>query len=135
MTKLSEVQKSIDLMTKKVSLFCWEDFGDKGNNCIGRWDVLSDVNECAVYAEQFALVLQAMPKGGMRHLKLNKSLAMCYGSHWYSYDWLVKAVARILMGVAQSSELERVINVAELIKDEMKKKGISKIDSLEELFA
>ena len=90
MVDRTEIKHAIELISKYPENFAWEDFTDKGNSCIGRYE---DGYEESINLGTVKLLI---PKYGIFHIKLNKSVAKLLHLNYVTYDWLIKTVSRIV---------------------------------------
>lgn len=132
MKSLSEVCKAINsVIIPYCDCIAWSDFSDKGNPCFDPYEFDSKAEEIEADLTH-AFVMLAIPKGGDIHLKLAKEIANLLGNKYITYDWMIKATARVLSRTTAEELLSMAILSRE-IKDKMKAKGISQIDSVQEL--
>lgn len=134
MKDLGDVIESIRLLTSKPGTFGWLEFGDSGNACTGRLDVM-DPDEHNQYADQHCLVLKAMQKGSKLHISLNRAVSSELGTKWVKYDILVKYLARILMSCESCDALKAMVAFTECVQNQMAIKRVTAIKSVEELFS
>ena len=73
----------------------------------------------------------AIPKNGSTHKTLAKKIADQLGNNWITYDWLIKAVGRLLSGTSYR-ELYLMAILSRKVKNGMKAKGLKQINSLQE---
>ncbi len=108
----------------------WEDFGDAGNPCYDPYTFSSpsEANEAAI---TIAAVMLEIPKYSQIHNDLAHRVANELENKWVTYDWLIKAVARILTG-ATFDQLLSMAMLSRKVKDGMKAKGITQVKSIEE---
>lgn len=65
-------------------------------------------------------------------LIIEKEIANLLGNKYITYDWCIKAIARVLLRTTADELLSMAI-LSRKIKDKMKSKGISHINSLQEV--
>lgn len=131
---LNEIKYCIrEILIPYVDCFCWEDFGDKGNPCYDPYSFSSEQDRIDD-ADARRNVYLAMPKGSLTHNALGRGVAKTLDMHWVTYDWLVKAVGRILAGTTVS-DLKEMVKLSELVRGEMRARGMDRIDSLSQLFS
>ena len=132
MISVKQVQICIEkLLIPYVDCIAWEEFGEKGGPCYNPNQFMNS-RDASNVAFTMALVSLAMPKGGVNHDKLAKKVAEKLDLNYVWYDWLVKAVGRILSGT-NYSDLEQMLLLSNKVKQGMKKKGLSLITSIEEV--
>ena len=132
MKSISEVNASIiNILIPYCDCFVWSELSDKGNPC---YDPYKFATKGEKYEAAFthAAVMLAIPKGGDIHLTLAKEIANLLGNKYITYDWMIKATARVLSRTTAEELLSMAI-LSRKIKDKMKAKGISQIDSVQEL--
>ncbi|MBW9171219.1 hypothetical protein K2F43_08370 [Clostridium estertheticum] len=97
-----EVRRAIQLLLKHIECVAWLEFGDRGNPCYDPYNFDTE-EEHIEDAYALAAVKIVMPKGSVLHQKLSESVAQEIGCKYVTYDWLIKALSRI---VASSSYKE-----------------------------
>ena len=90
-----EVKRAIDLLLEHSDKIAWLDFGDKGNPCYNPYDFETE-KERIKEAYSFAAVKIQIPKGSELHRKFGESIAQNIGCKYVTYDWLIKALSRII---------------------------------------
>lgn len=95
MMTLAETKVALLIIDRYPETIAWEDFSDKGNSCTGRLDVLPP-SEIAKNAISYAQVKTIMVKYSRLHRTLSKSVAKEMGLKYVTYDWLTKALSRLL---------------------------------------
>lgn len=132
---MQNVQEVVDciqnLLIPYVSNLCWEDFSDEGNACYNPF-VFDSKEEEIDLAMTRAAVQIAMPYGSKTHHMLGQKVAKLLKTKWVTYDWLAKAISRILSG-STYQELEQMIQLSNLVRSRMKEKGLTQIKSIEEV--
>lgn len=132
MQNVQEVNACIqDILIPYAANFAWEDFSDKGNACYNPF-VFSSEQEEIDLAMTRAVVQLAMPYGSQAHHILGQEVANLLGTKWVTYDWLAKAVSRLLSGVTYQ-ELKKMALLSEMVKKKMKEKGLTQINSIEQV--
>ena len=132
MVSVKQVQICIEkLLIPYVDCIAWEEFGEKGGPCYDPNQFMNSRDERNV-AFTMALVRLVMPKGERNHVILAKKVAEKLGSNYIWYDWLVKAVGRILSGT-NFSDLKQMLLLSNKVKQGMEEKGVSSITSREEV--
>ena len=123
----------IDLLIEYHDSFGYKDYGDRGSAC---WKpIKQSASELRMENEMIGAVRSAMPRGSDRLNKLSEAVAADLNNSYVSYDWLCKASARILCDPNNDIEdLKRLCEFQRCVQGRMKEKGISSIESLEELF-
>lgn len=93
----AKAKEGIQELTAHAGSVAWEDFGDAGNPCYDpcRFDT---EKEREMDALTLAAVKVELQKGSKLHHKLAGLVAAALGNKYVSYDWLIKAVTRILNG-------------------------------------
>lgn len=129
---INETKQAIQLLMKHTNCIAWTDFSDRGNSCTGRLDRLTTANEIAKNAISLSNVKQAMPKYSNIHVKLSQAVASEIGVNWVTYDWLVKTLGRILEEDYQT--FYQMLNLSICVKNKMREKGLSEIQSLDQIF-
>lgn len=133
MTNLSEVKVCIEsILIPHSDSIAWEDFTDKGNACYKPYDFKNKQEEMETACTEM-LVTLAMPKHSDNHVALSKRVASLLGNNWISYDWLKKAVGRVLSGTTYD-ELVQMTAFSCAIRNQMKQKGLQEISSISELY-
>lgn len=134
MNNITEVKRCIaHILLYYPDCFDWTAFSDKGTPCYFP-DRFSDVKEAYEEATTRAAVLVAMPKGSRSHILLGSKIAELLCCKYVTYDWLVKAVGRLLSGT-NYEELKEMTILSTVLRDEMKQKGLCHINSIQEAFA
>lgn len=107
----------------------WGDFSDEGNPCYDPYvfDSLADEEDAALTR---ATVFITIPKGSKEHICLAKKVARILGIKYVTYDWLAKAVGRVLSG-STYDELLSMSLLSKKVKDGMKVKGLTEIHSIQ----
>lgn len=132
MKDIKEVFKSLPLILNNAECFAWNDFKDRGSNCID-WFNLS-VDEKKEYLITKANVELLMPKKSQLFYDMERSIAEITGNKWVTYDWTVKAVARAI-SFCNFREFYEMLTLSRMVKMGMKKRGLKQINSLSEAFA
>lgn len=131
MTSISEVYKSIVyILVPYCDCIAWSDFSDKGNACYSPY-IFATKEEEYEAAFTHAAVMLAIPKNGSTHKTLAEKIAEQLGNKYVTYDWLIKAVGRLLARTS-FKELYFMAILSKKIKNEMKEKGIKQITSINE---
>ena len=125
------VKKAMLTITQYHDCIAWIDYSDKGNSCYNPYNSSSQADR-ENDALWFAAVKVAIPKGSHDHVSLAKYIAKNLNIKWITYDWLIKAIARVLNGVTLT-EFEKMCKLSRLLKNEMEAKGVTKINSIEEV--
>lgn len=131
MKSISEVNASIiNILIPYCDCFVWSELSDKGNPC---YDPYNFATKGEKYEAAFTLaaVMLAIPKNGSTHKTLAKKIADQLGNNWITYDWLIKAVGRLLSGTSYR-ELYLMAILSRKVKNGMKAKGLKQINSLQE---
>ena len=132
MKSLSEVCEAINnVIIPYCDCIAWSDFSDTGSCCFNPYKFESKEEEIEADFTH-AFVMLAIPKGGDIHLTLAKEIANLLGNKYITYDWCIKAIARVLLRTT-ADELLSIAILSRKIKDKMKSKGISHINSLQEV--
>lgn len=132
MQNVQEVNACIqDILIPYAANFAWEDFSDKGNACYNPFVFNSEQEEIDLAMTRAAVQL-AMPYGSQAHHILGQEVANLLGTKWVTYDWLAKAVSRLLSGVTYQ-ELKKMALLSEMVKKKMKEKGLTQIKSIEQV--
>ncbi|WP_353892909.1 hypothetical protein PRVXH_002299 [Proteinivorax hydrogeniformans] len=132
MRDITEIGKTIILLSSYPENIGWLDFGDSGNACTGSFK-LEDEEEILEDALAVAAVKCAMPKGSKLHNKLGSEVASIVGCNWVTYDWLIKIVGRIV-AFTTLDEFRNMLNLSIAVKQGMKERGLSMINSIDEAF-
>ncbi len=124
MNNLAEVIFCIEkILIPHTECIAWEDFSDRGNPCYNPYDFKNKQEEMeAAFTEM--LVALAMPKYSYNHIALSQRVAYLLGNKWVSYDWLKKAVGRVLFGT-NYRELAQMTALSCVIREKMRKKGFN----------
>lgn len=132
MQNVQEVNACIqDILIPYASNFAWQDFSDKGNICYNSF-VFDSKEEEIDLAMTRAAVQLAMPYGSQAHHILGQKVASLLDTKWVTYDWLAKAISRLLSG-GTYQELREMAALSELVRSRMKEKGLTQIKSIEEV--
>ena len=113
----------IRLLCRHHAAVAWSELGDRGNPCVD-WYSFETEEDRIQDALMLAATKVALPKGSDTHIYLSQLVASDVQAHFVTYDWLVKAVSRLL-GSAELPELSRNLRLCEKIKANMKSQGIS----------
>ncbi len=128
----TEVARTIDeILIPYVECLAWEDFGSSGNPCYDPNDFSSPAEEEEA-AYTLAAVQLEMEKYGSRHTDLAEKVAEQTGDQYVTYPWLRDAVSRILSGTTYD-DLLSMVKLSRAVKDGMKAKGLSKINSINDV--
>ncbi len=127
---VKDVTKAIRLIIFYHDCIAWEDYSDRGNACYKPYVFENDI-EKRNDALMHAAVKVAMPHGSYLHKVLAEKVAGDLNDTWVTYDWLIKALARLLNGISYT-ELKSMIELSRRVKNGMKLKGLTKIHSIEE---
>lgn len=134
MKNFNEMKKSasdaIQMLNSYHDCIAWIEYSDKGNPCYDPYDFASqaDREDDALW---HAAVKVAIPKGSHDHTFLADLIAKELSNQWITYDWLIKAIARVLNG-ATLAELKKMCELSRVVKNRMEAKGLTKINSFEE---
>lgn len=128
MTDLHEIEEAISLLMDYPNCIAWQDFSDKGNTCCGKYQ------DGSIEAKNLGTVKLLIPKYSSIHVNLNESVSNLIGANWVTYDWLIKVVSRIV-SVSSLSNFKQMLGLSILVKDGMKKRGLTEIQYIEEAFA
>lgn len=132
MISVKQVQICIEkLLIPYADCVAWEEFGEKNDPCYDQNHFINS-RDARNIAFTMALVRLAMPKGERNHVILAKKVAKHLGMNYVWYDWLVKAVGRILSGT-NYSDLKQMLLFSNKVKQGMKEKKLSSITSIEEV--
>lgn len=121
MNKVKDVKNSIELLKEYPKCWSWQDFGDKGNACSGPFILETEV-DILEDAIRLAAVKIAMPKGTTLHQDLANSVATLLGNQWVTYDWLIKAVTRIISFSSSYEEFMELVNLSLAVQTGMGEK-------------
>ena len=126
-------QNGVDLLIEYHDSFGYKDYGDSGSVC---WKPLQQSDsELRMENEMIGAVRSAMPRGSNRFTKLSEAVAADLNKTYVHYDWLCKATARILSDPNNDIEdLKKLCEFQRCVKSRMKEKGVTSIESLEDLF-
>lgn len=129
MQSVQEVNACIqDILIPYAANFAWEDFSDKGNACYNPFVFNSEQEEIDLAMTRAAVQL-AMPYGSQAHHILGQEVANLLGTKWVTYDWLAKAVSRLLSGVTYQ-ELKKMVVLLEMVKKKMNRKDSRRLSQL-----
>lgn len=128
---LNEVLQALQIINSHPECINWIDFGDSGNPCTGRLDILTSANDIQKNAISLSNVKQAMPKYSKLHMKLSPKVASEVGAKWVTYDWLTKILARILED--DYITFLNMFNLSIYVKRKMMEKGLAQISSVAEV--
>lgn len=132
MRNRTEVAKAIDeILIPYVDHFAWKDFGAAGSPCYDPNDFSSPAEEEEA-AYTLAAVQLEMEKYGSRHTDLAEKVAEQTGDQYVTYPWLRDSVSRILSGTTYD-DLLSMVKLSRAVKDGMKAKGLSKINSINDV--
>jgi hypothetical protein len=120
MRDITEIGKSIVLLSTYPEIIAWSDFGDRGTTCTGPFK-LKDGDEILEDAAALALVKISMPKGSMLHLNLAGSVAKILDCKWVTYNWLSKIVGRII-ACGSFQDFQNMLALSLAAKSSMKHK-------------
>lgn len=126
-----ETKIALDLIKSHPDCIAWLDLGDKGNACTGRLDILTSQAAIINNALSLANVKQAMPKYSKLHLSLSSSVARILNQHYVPYDYLCKIIGRLLESNFKS--FYQMITLSINVRSTMKQKGLTQIESLNEV--
>lgn len=110
MRSKEEVAKTIkEIIIPYCGCFAWNEFSDRGGPCYApdKFDSKAEEEEAA-YTR--AVSLPAMPKSDKLHTEPSGKPAGCLQNKYVTYDWLVKATARLLT----STLYEELFSMAKL---------------------
>lgn len=128
---ISEINASIvHILVPYCDCIAWSDFSDKGNACYSPYTFATKEEEYEA-AFTHAAVMLAIPKNGSTHKTLAEKIADQLGNNWITYDWLIKAVGRLLSGTSYR-ELYLMAILSRKVKNGMKAKELKQINSLQE---
>ncbi len=132
MKEISEVKKVLELINEYPENIAWKDFTDKGNSCYKPYRASSEeINE---EVDSRAAVLKVMTKNSSLHLDISKAVARILGVKWVTYDWLSKVIGRVISSVESYHEFDKAITLSVAVKQRMREKGLTTINSIEEVF-
>lgn len=132
MKTLLEVSQAIDtLILPFCGFFQWLDFSDKGNYCYDPYEFETKEEEIEAAFTRAAVLLK-IPKGSDIHISLAKKIANLTGNKYIAYDWMVKAIARILSGTTYN-DLSSMVSLSTAVKRGMQAKGLSEIKSIRDI--
>ena len=128
---IKKAQKGLKLLKRYHECIAWEDYSDRGNSCWKpyRFETSEDREQDALW---HAAVKVALAKGSETHIRLSELAAGDLGNKYVTYDWLIKAVARVLKG-ENLNELHEMLILSKKVQAEMKAKGLDKIESLDQV--
>lgn len=132
-TMKKEARRGTQIIINYHDCLVWNEYGDKGNPCYNPLEYSSQA-ECDEEALWFAAVKATMKKNSYTHHLLAELVAKDLGCAWVCYDWLCKSMSRIFNG----QSMDALINMCCLsknVKRKMEEKGITSINSLEEVYA
>lgn len=131
-TKKIEAKKAIQLLISYCSSIGWADFGDKGNACWKPYNATQmEIEEIEVW---HGAIRSTLKKGCSTFVLLEQLVAKQLGCKYVTYDWLCKAISRILAG-GSLFDLEEMLKISHLVQMKMQSKGIAEIHSIQEVFA
>ncbi|MDA8227042.1 MAG: hypothetical protein M0T74_04955 [Desulfitobacterium hafniense] len=133
MTDKIEVRRAIQQLLTHYDCVSWLDFGDRGNPCYAFYNFDTE-EERIEDAYALAAVKIVMPKGSVLHLTLSRSVAQEIGCKYVTYDWLIKALSRIV-GSSSYKELSDMVHLSVAVKAGMKQRGLTTISNVAEVFA
>ena len=111
---LFDIYECLCVLEGNADCFAWEDFSDRGTACYK--PTKADAMKWRDESILLGLVRTVMKKGTVIHISLADKVASVIGKKFISYDYLCKAVSRILSGVSSSQELIILCNVSKLVK-------------------
>ena len=123
-------RKGIQELINYHDCVAWLDFSDEGNPCYNPYSFDTHL-ERELDALQLAAVKVELAKGSYQHKLLVELVSKDIGKKYVTYDWLIKAVARILCGTSLT-ELHNMLELSKAVKAGMKTKGLTEIHSVEE---
>lgn len=128
---IKKAQKGLELLERYHECIAWEDYSDRGNQCWNPYafDTSNDREQDALW---HAAVKVALAKGSATHIRLSELVAGYLENKYVTYDWLIKAVSRVLKG-SSLDELREILILSEKVRAEMKAKGLNSIESLEQV--
>lgn len=130
--KKEEARKAVQLLIKYSSSIGWEDFGDKGNNCWKPYNSTpSEIEEIELW---HGAIRSTLVKGSLTFVLLESLVAKQLGCKYVTYDWLCKAISRILAG-GNLTDLEKMLKLSRAVQQGIKEKGLTKINSIQEALA
>ncbi len=131
MKSRAEVRKSImNVLIPYSDCIAWSDFSDRGNPCYKPYKFDSPEEEIEAAFTRAAVMLE-IPYCSEIHSILGQKVANELDNKWITYDWLTKAVARILAGTTFDALLS-IAMLSRRVKDGMKAKGLTQIHSIDE---
>ena len=130
MMTLAETRVALLIIDRYPETIAWEDFGDLGNET-GRLDVLPP-SQVAKNAISYAQVKTVMMKYSALHRSLSKSIAEEIGCKYVTYDWLTKALSRLLEDTTFASFCQ-MVNCSIFVKKRMKERRLTRISALDEV--
>jgi hypothetical protein len=123
MTDIIKVRRIVQLLLTHSDCVAWLDFGDRGNPCYAPY-IFNTEEDRMKDAYSLAAMKIVIPKGSVLHLKLSKSVAQEIGCKYVSYDWLIKALGRIV-AFTEYKELLGKIHLSEAVRANMKQRGLT----------
>ena len=130
---LNEIRKAINLIEKNIDLVEWEDMTNKGNPCYDPFDLTEDERAKEILIK--AAVELIISRNSDTHAFFSSKIAAILGNKWITYPWLIQALSRLLSGIDSYQELSDMINIVRTVKEAMKKRGLTQINTIEEAFA
>lgn len=127
-----EAKRGTQILINYHDCFGWNEFGDKGNACYNPFEYSSQA-ECDEEALWLAAVKSTMKKNSYTHQLLAELVAKDIGCAWVTYDWLCKSMSRIFNGQSMDALID-MCRLSKDVKTKMKEKGITRINSLEEVY-
>ena len=127
-TMVAKSKVGVRILCRHHTAVAWSELGDHGNPCVD-WYRFETEEERIQDALMLAATKVALPKGSDTHIKLSKLVASDLQAYFVTYDWLVKAVSRLLGGGGELTELSGNLRLCEKIKSNMKAQGISQLNT------
>lgn len=112
-TILQATQQKLALLAPNLAYFDWESFGDRGNPCYRPY-AFPDREWEVTEALTLAAVRVLIPHGSAEHAFFASGIAKELDTAWVTYDWLIKALARLL--TSPYADLKESIHAAQVYR-------------------
>lgn len=123
------VEDKINIIRGNASNIAWLDFSDRFYIPLEQ-----DEAERRENSLNHALIKIVMPHGSELHLSIMHEVAEHLGARWVTYDWLTKVLSRLFAPIS-CSELRQAVNLSCNIKEQMQRKNLNRVSSLQELYS
>lgn len=126
--RICEIRRVVNAIEEHCDCIAWKDFTDK--------IYYSAQLSLGLISENHMLwIIRSMiiPYGSEAHIRLCGKVSQATGNHHVTYDFLTKALSRLLcLGTAE--ELTEMLELSDAVKTRMREKGLFTIQSLADVF-